>query len=97
MIEDERYTEMLVQHFSINPDIYGNVGKLLKQHLNLWLFSNPGDTFLILNLFMCIFCLFLKIYQHLSQERLSINVHKEKYFVLVKKVIKMSESVKKEI
>ena len=30
MIEEERYTEMLVQHFSINPDIYGNVGKLLK-------------------------------------------------------------------
>ena len=36
-----------------------------------------------------------KNYQHWSTERLSINVNKERYFVLVKKVIMMSESVKK--
>ena len=30
MIEQQRYTEMFVQKFSIDPDIYGNIGKLLK-------------------------------------------------------------------
>ena len=30
MIEEQRYTEMLVQNFSIDPDIYGSIGKLLK-------------------------------------------------------------------
>ena len=33
MIEQQRYTEMLVQHFPINPDTYGNVGKLLNNIL----------------------------------------------------------------
>ena len=27
IIEEEPYTEMLVQHFPINPDTYNNVGK----------------------------------------------------------------------
>ena len=31
MIEQKRYTAMLVQHFSIHPNIYGSIGKLLKK------------------------------------------------------------------
>ena len=48
MIGEELYIEMLVRHFSIDPDIYGYVGKLLEQHFNVWLFLNPGDKYLIL-------------------------------------------------
>ena len=39
---------MLVRHFSMDPDINCYVGKLPKQYFNVWLFSNPGDKFLIL-------------------------------------------------
>ena len=41
------YIEMLFAHFSKNPDMYGYVGKLLWQHLNLWLLSNPREKSLI--------------------------------------------------
>ena len=33
IIEEEQYTEMLVQHFPINPDTYGNVRKLVNNIL----------------------------------------------------------------
>ena len=46
-IGEQPYVEMLVLHFSNNPDIYGHVGKLPEQHFNVWLFSNPGDNILI--------------------------------------------------
>ena len=39
---------MLVHHFSTDPDIYCYVGKLPEHRLILWLFSNPGDKFIIL-------------------------------------------------
>ena len=39
---------MLIWHFSMDPDIYNYVGKLPKQHFNVWLFSNPGEKILIL-------------------------------------------------
>ena len=47
-IGEQQYFEMLVRHFSIDFDIYNYVGKLPKQHFNVWLFSNPGEKILIL-------------------------------------------------
>ena len=32
----------------MDPDMYNYVGKLPKQHFNVWLFSNPGEKILIL-------------------------------------------------
>ena len=34
---------MLIWRFSMDPDMYNDVGKLPKQHFNVWLFSNPGE------------------------------------------------------
>ena len=39
---------MLIWYFSNNLDIYYYVGKLLKQHFSVWLFTNPGDKILFL-------------------------------------------------
>ena len=39
---------MLIWHFSMDPDIYNEVGKLPNQHFNVWLFSNPGEKILII-------------------------------------------------
>ena len=47
-IGDKRYIKMLVGHFSNNLEIGGYIGKLLEEHLNVWLFSNPGDKILIM-------------------------------------------------
>jgi hypothetical protein len=44
----DRSLEMLIWHFSMDPDIYNYAGKLPKQHFNVWLFSNPGEKILIL-------------------------------------------------
>ena len=40
-IREQQYLEMLVGHFSIDPDINGYFVKLSKQHLYVWLFSKP--------------------------------------------------------
>ena len=39
---------MLIWYFSNNLDIYDFVGKLPKQHFNVWLLSNPRDKSLFL-------------------------------------------------
>ena len=44
---------MLIWHFSMNPDIYIDVGKLPNLHFNEWLFSNPGEKILILIEILC--------------------------------------------
>ena len=47
-IGEQPYTEMLFWQFS-NIIIYVKiVGKIPDQHLNVWLFSNPGDKVQIL-------------------------------------------------
>ena len=40
--------EMLVLHFSNNPDIHGFNGKISEQYFDVWLSSNPGDKIIIL-------------------------------------------------
>ena len=106
--EHQRYTKMLVQNFSIDPDMYGNIRKMLKTtfkfmvalqskgHLSnscLKLMkpwsqngSNPFN-------FLCKFV--SKNLSTLVRKAPLNECTKIKYFVLVNKVIKMSESVKK--
>ena len=88
---------MLVQHFPINPDTYGNVGKSLNNILIYGCSPIQGNIFNFTP-FMFMF-LSKTVSNNLSLvNRAPLNKCKKKrkkYFVLVKKVIKMSESVKK--
>ena len=47
------YFVMLVRHFFIDPDLYCYVGMLPKQHLKIWLWSNPGDRNIVLVQILC--------------------------------------------
>ena len=97
IIKEERYTEMLVQHFPINPDTHGNIVKLLNNILNYGCSPIQGNISNFYPFHAHVFFLSKTVSknQHWSTQCLSIDVQKEKYFVLVKKVIKMSKSVKK--
>ena len=46
-IVEQKYIKMLIWHFPNNPDMR-LCWKFPKQHLNVWLFSNPGDDILFL-------------------------------------------------
>ena len=46
-IGEQGYIGMLVQHFFINPDMCGYVGKFTEKHFNVWLFSIQGDKILV--------------------------------------------------
>ena len=47
-LKEQQSFEILVKHFSIDPDIYGYVGKFPKQRFKENLFFHPGEKFLIL-------------------------------------------------
>ena len=47
-IGEQQYTKVLLWQFSSIPVIYDYVGKMLEQHFNVLLFSNPGGKILII-------------------------------------------------